>query len=168
MYSPHDCAVSPDLQVGLGPLGIICVEVSQADLAPELQEGAGIRNGVCPAEPQQGQQRGDPPPRLPQPGRLPVHPVWGPGVRPGCLHSAQPEDPEALLQVLVVPVGSPNVWMLVHVDPQRPAVPKSLGMQAERHSRIYTETDPPSLRPVPAHAICPTWQELRFHRGQVS
>ena len=39
---PHHCAIGPDLQVGLCLLGIIRVEVPLADLAPKLEEGAGV------------------------------------------------------------------------------------------------------------------------------
>ena len=46
---PHHCAIGPDLQVGLCLLGIIRVEVPLADLAPKLEEGAGVWNGMRPA-----------------------------------------------------------------------------------------------------------------------
>ena len=43
---PHHGAIGPDLQVGLCLLGIIRVEVPLANLAPKLEEGAGVRNGM--------------------------------------------------------------------------------------------------------------------------
>lgn len=50
--APH-CPILPDLQVGFCLLGIICVEVPLPDLAPELQERTGVRDGVCLAGSQQ-------------------------------------------------------------------------------------------------------------------
>lgn len=59
-------------------LGVICVEVPLPDLAPELEERARIRDGVCLGNSQkQGGQHGNP-----QPWRLePVHVFADPGLR---------------------------------------------------------------------------------------
>lgn len=72
--SRHHCAISPDLQVGFCFPGVICVEVPLPDLASELEEGAGVRDGVCLAAlQQQDSQHGDPQPQVLEPGLVPAH-----------------------------------------------------------------------------------------------
>lgn len=55
----YHCAILPDRQVGFSVLVVICVEVPLPDLTPKLEEGAGVRDRVCLADPQEedSQQR---------------------------------------------------------------------------------------------------------------
>lgn len=71
----HHCSVLPDLQVGFGVLVVICVEIPLPDLTPKLEEGAGVRDGVRLAHPQQEdrQQETDPQSRGPNSRFHPVH-----------------------------------------------------------------------------------------------
>lgn len=71
--SPCHRAISPDLQVGLRVLGIICVEVALPDLTPKLEERAGVRDGVCLAGPQQDGQHRAPQSWVLEPGLGPSH-----------------------------------------------------------------------------------------------
>lgn len=70
----YHCAILPDLQVGFSALVVICVEMPLPDLTSKLEEGAGVRDGVCLADPQQehSQQR-DPQSQDPNSRSHPVH-----------------------------------------------------------------------------------------------
>lgn len=50
---PYHCSILPDLQVGFSVLVVICVEVPLSNLTPKLEEGAGVRDGVCLVDPHQ-------------------------------------------------------------------------------------------------------------------
>lgn len=70
---PPDGAVRPDLQVGLCLLDVICVEVPVPDLAPKVEEGAGVWDGDCLAGSQQDSQHRDPQSRALDSGLVPAH-----------------------------------------------------------------------------------------------
>lgn len=61
MCGAYHSSILPDLQVGFRVLVVVGVEVPLPDLTPKLEEGAGVRDGVCPAEgPQEDSQQKDP------------------------------------------------------------------------------------------------------------
>lgn len=97
MCCAYHCSILPDLQVGFSVLVVICVEVPLPDLTPKLEEGAGVRDGVCLVDPQQedSEQQSDPQSQGPNSRSHPFHQGCAPfGRAPGKRAAEEPRQLE--------------------------------------------------------------------------
>lgn len=154
MCCAYHCSILPDLQVGFSVLVIIGVEVPLPNLTPKLEEGAGVRDGVCLIDPQQedSQQQTDPQSQSPNSRFHPGHQCSASFERAPGKQLRSHGSWNCLLTLVPSRAGSGSDWGSGKVNGcfscvESPAE-KTLRLSGERrNTRIYTQTGPPTCPP---------------------